>query len=157
MKKQIRIILTIILTICLLTGCRKHTMPDDFNISFQFGTTDDTMITIDTYNQIISRGIDQSNCLTFKISADDKKDIYDRMIEDILHGYSGAYHGPTTEGGENLKFSIKYTSRKHTDIITGDYTTFSCEKKDTKTLIDFRDYMIDYVKGTKEYAKLMNG
>lgn len=159
MKKKKQLLTYLLLTAFILitvSGCNRE-IPDDFNICFQFGDTDSNLVTIDTYNEVITLGADQQTRLTFQMSDEDKAKIYTRMVHDNIHGYKGEYRGTTAEQGTQLRFAIKFTANKRTRMISGNNTTKYYKKKDTSSLLAFRDYMIEYVKGTEEYKKLING
>lgn len=147
-------VLLVVISVLLLTGCRNNTIPEDFNISFQYGQSDSTIITIDTYNGIISKGIDQKNRQQFNMSSKDKKKIYKAFKKYNIKSFDGQYRGSSAEPGNNVRFAIKFTANRKTSIVSGDNTTKSHKEKDTSPLLKFRDYMIEYIEGLDEYSQL---
>jgi hypothetical protein len=155
---KLRIVLIALLSFCILClcGCSRHKMPKDFNIVFQFGTTEGDTITLDTYNKVVTKGLDGSmKKVSFTIPENDKKHIYDKLIEYCIQGYDGDYTGTQVKEMPNVKFAIKYTAGGRTGVVTGDGSTITNKKKyDIKQLIHFRDYMLDYVKDLDAYKQL---
>ena len=155
MRKKLLLFLLAVMTVLVLSGCRRKDIPEDFNISFQYGETDSSFVTIDTYNSIITLGANQSEQLGLKISPEDKADIYTELHRNNLFGYEGEYRGTTSEPGAKVRFMIKFTSNGRTHLISGDNTTKFCKKKDTSSLLEFRDYMIEYIESLDEYKRLI--
>ena len=157
MKRRILVVGFLLLCMFSLFGCQSHKMPSDFNIVFQFGVNENETVTLDTYNKVLTKGLDSNmKKVSCKIPEKDMRDIYDKLIENCIQGYKGEYKGTQVKELPNIKFTIKYTLHKRTGVVSGDGSTVTNTKiKDINLLIDFRDYMTEYVKGLDEYKQLM--
>ena len=115
------------------------------------------MVTLDTYNKVLTLGTAPNLKKQIKVKVPQEKlsEIYDLLIEDRVQGYDGDYKGTILEETPNTKFSIKTTIRGRTKIVNGDSTTASYTKRfEIEKLLEFRDYMIEYIESLPEYKEL---
>lgn len=161
-NKKNNLVITILFFIVMIVvfifgfnSCRKRTVPDDFNIAFQFGTNDKNMITFDSYNGYVTKGAAQEIREAFVLSPEDREAIYNKLQNLNIKGFNGDYYGSSSSENDISRFSIKFTMNKKTNIISGNGTTISYSKKDTKKLVEFKDYLIAFTKELPEYRKVV--